>query len=59
MLLKHFCSRWTSKYLTELRENQRQSNRNKTLILPKVNDVVLIKDDNYKRADSVYRVYLE
>ena len=44
MLLKHFCSRWTSKYLTELRENQRQSNRNKTLILPKVNDVVLIKD---------------
>ena len=59
MLLKHFCSRWTSKYLTELRENQRQSNRNKTLILPKVNDVMLIKDDNYQRADSVYRVYLE
>ena len=59
MLLNHFCSRWTCKYLTELRENQRQSNRNKTLILPKVNDVVLIKDDNYKRADSVYRVYLE
>ena len=59
MLLNHFCSRWTSKYLTELRENQRQSNRNKTLILPKVNDVVLINDDNYKRADSVYRVYLE
>ena len=59
MLLNHFCSRWTSKYLTELRENQRLSNRNKTLILPKVNDVVLIKDDNYKRADSVYRVYLE
>ena len=44
MLLKHFCSRRVSKYLTELRENQRQSNRNKTLILPKVNDVVLIKD---------------
>ena len=40
-----------TEYLTELHENQRPSNKNKTLILPKVNNVVLIKDDNYKRSD--------
>ena len=50
-LLKHFWSRWTSEYLIELREHQRQSNKNKTLILSKVNEVLLIKDDNYKRSD--------
>ena len=50
-LLKHFCSRWTSEYLTELREHQRRNNKNKKLIEPKVNDVVMIKDDNDKRSD--------
>ena len=50
-LLKHFWSRWTSEYLTELREHQRRSNKSKTLVLPKVNDVVLINDDNCKRLD--------
>ena len=46
-LLKYFWSRWTSEYLTELElsEHQRRSNKSKTLILPKVNDVVLIKDE--------------
>ena len=52
-----------TEYLTELRENQRQSNKNKTLILPKVNNVVLIKDDNYKQSDwklgrTSYKAYL-
>ena len=32
--LKHFWSRWTSEYLTELSEHLRRSNKNKTLILP-------------------------
>ena len=50
-LLKHFWSRRTYEYLTELREHRKRSDKNKTLILPKVNDVVLIKDDNYKRSD--------
>ena len=45
-LLKHFWSRWTSEYLTDLHDHQRWSNKNKTFILPEVNDVVLIKDDN-------------
>ena len=53
MLLKHFWSRWTSEYLTELElsEHQRRSNKSKTLILPIVNDVVVIKEDNCKRLD--------
>ena len=42
---------YNTEYLTELRKHQRRSNKNKTLILPKVNNVVLIKDDNYKRSD--------
>ena len=50
-LLKHFWSRWTSEYLTELREHQRRSNKNKTLVFTKVNDLMLIKHDNYKRSD--------
>ena len=52
-----------TEYLTELRENQRQNNKKKTLILPKVNNVVLIKDDNYKWSywkvgRTSYRAYL-
>ena len=50
-LLKHFWSRWTSEYLTELREHQGRSNKNKTLVFTKVNDLVLMKHDNYKRSD--------
>ena len=50
-LLKHFWSRWTSEYLTELREHQRRSNKNKTSVFTKVNDLMLIKHDNYKRSD--------
>ena len=50
-LLKHFWSRWTSEYLTELREHQKRKSKNKTVAVPKVGDVVLIKDENYKRSD--------
>ena len=54
---------YNTEYLTELRKHQRRSNKNKTLILPKVNNVVLIKDDNYKWSywkvgRTSYRAYL-
>ena len=48
-LLKHFWERWTTEYLTSLREFQKHhQNRNRSNI-PGVNEIVIIKEDKLPR----------
>ena len=49
-LLDHWWSSWRNDYLTELREHHKFKNRKRKLH-PRVNDIVLIADDNLKRSE--------
>ena len=47
--MKHFWERWTTEYLTSLREFQKHhQNRNRSNI-PGLNDIVIIKEDKLPR----------
>ena len=50
-LIDHFWKRWSNEYLVELREHHKKFKNTKCLPAPRLNDVVLIKDDNLKRSD--------
>ena len=49
LLTSHFWRRWSSEYLTSLRENQRSQNPKNKVQIPAINDVLLIKDDKLPR----------
>ena len=45
----HFWKRWESEYLTSLQEYQKSKQPHKLIRIPKVNDIVIIKDDKLLR----------
>ena len=45
----HFWKRWKSEYLTSLREYQKSKQPHKLIRIPKVNDIVIMKDDKLPR----------
>lgn len=49
-LLEHFWVRWSSEYLTELRERNRYTNNNYNKSAIQIGDVVLVKEDKRPRG---------
>ena len=49
IILTHFWNRWSSEYITSLREFEKRKRMQKTIREPKLNDIVIVKDEKLPR----------